>query len=124
VKAFYFQGYLFENLPKPETKNHPDAGYYEVLQSGTIQLYAKRKKLLNETVTSTGIVKKFTGSTSYYAFKGGNAYQIRNENSLLDLMPEKKNDAKNYLKQHSISYKSNPEQTLSTIAQFYNQPAH
>ena len=51
-------------------------------------------------------------------------YKIKKESNLLDLVPEKKQGAKNLLRQNDINYNNNPESALLTIAQYYNQSSN
>ena len=125
VSAFTLLNRQFINLNSGSTKTEgSEPGFYELLARGNINLLAKRKKLLDELVQNTGVTKAFVGKSEFFAIKGGNFYKIKKESHLLDLVPEKKQGAKNLLRQNDINYNNNPESALLTIAQYYNQSSN
>lgn len=94
-------------------------GFYEEFQSGKIVLLAKKINIIEESVTSSEIVHKFILKTSFYSFKDGTYYSIKNANSLLSLTGQK-NEIQQYLKKIKVRYKDNPELTLIKISEYYN----
>jgi hypothetical protein len=125
VSSFSFLNRNFINLSTGSLPNSgSESGFYEVLVKGNISLLAKRKKLLDEFVQNTGVVKTFMGKTEYLALKDGKIYKIKKESNLLDLIPEKKQGAKSLLRQNDINYNNNPESALLTIAEYYNQSSN
>ena len=101
-----------------------EPGFYEILTRGNIQLLAKRKKAMNEVLQTTGSSKTFVGRTEYIAVKDGILHKIKKESNLFDLVPAKKQGAKNILREKGIMFKNDPELTLQTIAQYYNQSSN
>ena len=125
VSSFSLLNRQFVNLKTASKQvEGSEQGYYELLVQGNINLLAKRKKVLDEFVQTTGVTKTFVGKSEYFAFKGGKLYKIKKESNLLDLVPEKKQGAKNLLRQNDINYNNNPESALLTIAQYYNQSSN
>lgn len=123
VHSFFILNRQFINL-NPGVMPGSETGFYEVLIDGKINLYAKRKKLLDEKVQITGVTKTFLSHNEYLAVKDGRVYRIKKESTLLDLVPEKKQGAKNLLRQNNTNYNSDPESALLTIAQYYNQSSN
>ena len=125
ISAFSLLNRQFVNLKTSLTPvAGSETGFYELLIEGNIKLLAKRKKGIDELVQTTGVTKTFVGSSEYFAIKDGILQKIRKESTLLDMVPEKKQGAKNLLRQNGINYKNDPETALLNIAQYYNQSSN
>ena len=125
VSSFSLMNREFVNLEYGQLPvKGSEKGYYEILVKGNISLLAKRRKQIDELVQTTGVNKTFLAKSDYVAIKQGQLYKIRKESNLLDLAPEKKQGAKNILRQNEINYNNNPESALLTIAQYFNQSSN
>jgi hypothetical protein len=125
VSSFSLSGREFVNLSAGKFPvAGAETGFYELLVKGNVSLLAKRRKVLDEFVQTTGVSKSFSGRSEFVALKDGKLNKIKKESTLLDLVPEKKQGAKNLLRQNDISYSKNPEFALLTIAQYYNQSSN
>jgi hypothetical protein len=118
IRSFNLGPNHFVNLPS--SKNLP-GGIYEEIVAGTVSLYARRIKTIEETLTATGVERKVSGRNIYFVYKDGKYYPVRNEKSVLDLVKDKKSQVKAHLKESGIKYKRNAEAALITIITYYNQ---
>lgn len=96
-------------------------GIYQELSKGKLSLYAKHSKSIKETVSLGGIERQFIDRNNYYVFLGGNYYPVRKEKDMMDLIQEKRNEIKAFLKESGIKYKADPEAALKKIVDYYNQ---
>lgn len=120
VQSFTLNNKSFVRLP-----DHPASGFkaaiYEELQKGKLTLYAKRSKLLQQTMLTNAIEKKFVDNHSYFILKEGSYYPVKNEKALTDLLGDKKEEVTAWMKASGINYKANPEDAMIKIVGFYNQ---
>jgi hypothetical protein len=125
VQSFSLLGRRFLNITYGRNATPgAESGFYEILSEGKINLLVKRKKLLDEVVQTSGVTKSFISRNDFIAVKEGLIYKIRKESNLYDLMPEKKQGAKNLLKQNDISFNTDQQSTLLTIAEYFNQSSN
>jgi hypothetical protein len=101
-----------------------ESGFFELLSEGSINLLVKRKKILDEVVQTSGVTKSFVSRNEFLAVKGGKIYKIKKESNLFDLMPEKKQGAKNLLRQNNINFNTDPQSALLLIAEYFNQSSN
>jgi hypothetical protein len=103
---------------------HTDAGapsgFYEELQTGRAGLIARKTKIISENVTSSGVIKSFEATNSYYLIREDYYYPLRNEASLFELLPDKKKELKQRLKEKGLKYRKAPEATLTEMIAYYN----
>lgn len=123
VSSFVIQDREYVSL-NPGSVTAIEAGYFEVLQKGNIELFAKRIKTLDEKVHTSGVDKSFVFKTEYFARKNGVLHRIKKESHLLDLVPDKKQAAKNMLRESGLSFNTDPEAALLMIAKSYNQSSN
>lgn len=96
-------------------------GFYEQLVRGDVNLLVKRKEIIEEKIIFSELNREFLRQDQYYVQKDGKYYAIKNEKALLNLLDEKKQEIQKYLKKNKIKFKRNPEHTLLTIAEQFNQ---
>jgi hypothetical protein len=120
VDWFSLAGHVFVN-EKNETIMGRAPGFYDQLASGELTILARRRKIYEERVEETRVLRKFTEETSYYAVVNNKARQIRNIRSLLELTGSKSGDIQQQLKRAGIKFKKNPEAALTIAARVYNQ---
>jgi hypothetical protein len=120
IKSFLILGEKFQYFPD-RGKSFPPAGIYEELKTGAISLYVKRSKLIDENIVAGVLERKFIDKNAYYALKDGVYYAIKKEDSILDLMKDKRSEVKNRLSEAGIKYKRDTETALIVIVGYYNQ---
>jgi hypothetical protein len=120
VQSFTLGGRLFVNLSSNDSAAFKP-GVYEELNRGKLSLYAKRSKFLEETIQTNSLLRKFIDRHSFYVLKNGQYHLIKKEKHILELLGEKKEEVKAWLKASRIKYKSEPELALTQIVAHYNQ---
>ncbi len=124
VDKFDLLGHHFINLPTADTNNVISPGFYDELYANNqIQLLVKRKKVFQEDFHGTsGDKMSFTVliNDKYYLKKDNLYYKVGSSGSFLNVLSDKKNELKKYLKDNNIKYKSDPEQAMILLAKYYN----
>ena len=120
VQEFHFTGMDFFRF-NPGIKNEPAAKIYQLLSDGKIKIYARRSKILEENLENKKVEKKFIDAHKFYLVKDGNFHLIRNKNSILNLLSDRRQEIKKELKKSNIRFKTDPEKAIIHIADFYNQ---
>lgn len=120
VKEFSFSGFKFILMDTTNPKSLP-GGFYQVLAKGKVTLLAKKTKTIWEQIVDNSIYRKFDPHTKYYILKDGEYYHVKNKNTLLSLLKEKRGAVQGLLSQKSLNYRRETEKTLVTAVEFYNQ---
>jgi hypothetical protein len=111
IERFLLDGHTFIQTPK---------GYYDLLTTGKLTIEAKRQKVVEE-FNSTVEVKRTTVERNYFfAVLGGKYTLLNNIRSLIDLMGEKKETVRQYLRQQGIDTRKDKELALIKAADYYN----
>ena len=118
IKAFTLENKKFIYLPGNNEFVQP--GIYEELVNGRLSLYAKRSKIIKETVVSTGVERKFIDRNDFYVLREGEFYHIKKEKAMMDLVKEKKDEISSLLKEAGIKHKQHPEAALIKMVEYYN----
>lgn len=100
-------------------KGAPAPGFYQVLARGPMTVLARRSKRIEERLQDR--IQHFVTTDRYYVLKDGVYYSPRKESELLELLGERRKEARQLLKQRGIRYRKFPEQAILTVAEFYNQ---
>lgn len=120
IGQFNFNGQHFVRL-KQDKGNNLKSGFYQQLTEGTVTIFARREKKMEENIVDLGIERKFVAFDRYYILKEGNYYPINKQKHLLDLLKDDRQNIVQHLKQQKLKFKQNKEKTIITIAQLYNQ---
>lgn len=120
VQEFNFKGMDFFRF-NAGVKNEPSAKIYQLVSDGKIRVYARRLKVLEENLENRKLEKKFIDAHKFYLVKDGNFHLIRNKNSMLNLLSDRRKEIQKELKKNNIRFKTNPESAIIHIADFYNQ---
>jgi hypothetical protein len=120
VQQFYFQGYTFLYL-SPDKDHVNKSGFYQLLAEGNVNIYARRRKIIEEKIVDVKLERKFVFSTQYYILKDSIYYEINKQKSLLNLLKDSKQSIIQHLKLQKLKFKTDKEKTIIEIAEFYNQ---
>ena len=97
-----------------------EPGFYERLSSGALTLLVKHKKRLEERIEENKYHQRFLDEATYYAIRGNRSVVVKNAGTVLNLVGNKKGEIQQALKKEGIKFKSNKEQALRFIADYYN----
>ena len=121
VTYFDMGGDRFVYIPAGSDKTLPPAGFYQQVRSGPLTVLVKRTKWIDEQVQSGKLELKFLSANRYYVRKDGAYHNLRREADLMELLGERRKEAKQTLQRAGIRYKKNPELAILTIADYYNK---
>jgi hypothetical protein len=122
VDSFSLYGHSFIHIKTDSQSVLPGNGFFDQLYSSpAITFLAKRRKSIQEMGTSSTIETKVHQKTTYYISKKGVAHVIRNKNSVLNLMKERKSELQQYIKRNSIRFKKNFEADVLSTVKYYDQ---
>ena len=105
-------------------KNAPPAGFYEVLFSGDLTVFARRKKLVAEYIENMEVKRRIDNKESFYARRNGVFYPVNNERSLMAVMKDKENQVHQYLRKNKLKFRKTPDLVLTQAAVYYHQITH
>lgn len=120
VQQFHFAGLHFYRL-KSGIKNEPPADIYQLLADGKIKLLSRRSKIIEENLENKKVEKKFIEQHKYYLVKDGEYHLVRNQNSMLNLLSDRRQEILKDLRKNNIRFKKDREKAIIHIADFYNQ---
>lgn len=111
------------NTDTLKTPVNISSGYYEQLYGGKIELLAKNRKIIRETASSSGAITQYftEQSKNLYLKKDGLYYKAGSQGAFLDVLKDRKNELKQYIKDNKISFKENQEQAMVKVASYYDQ---
>lgn len=120
IKQFNIGEQIFIRL-NPDKDNIIRTGFYQQLTNGKVVILALRLKRIEESVASMTLEKNFLQFDFYYALKDGKYHEIKKQNSLLDLLKDKRQAIMKHLKQQDLKFRQDKEKTIVQTVQFYNQ---
>jgi hypothetical protein len=121
ISWFTLDNNRFVWLQPKDTLSVPPAGLYQQLVAGPLTLYARRWKLVEETTTSTEVLRNVIDKSAFYVERQGEFYLIPNEDAIMNLVNDKKGQVKSMLKAEHLKYRKNKEEVIARIVQYYNQ---
>jgi hypothetical protein len=112
VQAFILSGRSFVRLNENSSKGISiKTGFYEVLYNGPSAIYAKRTKTRDERISSDKLlVVSFTDA--YYG--------VSSKGSVLQVLGDKKQELKHFIKEKHIRFKKDEEKALVDITRYYD----
>ena len=110
---FIFSDYI-------QTTDKPEEDFYELLQSGKVQLYKQHKKRMMETrpYGSATYEQSIKTDIRYYGLVGGKWVKIRKVKELTDQLSDKKNEIQKFVNEKKLT-KDNQE-NFEAIVAYYN----
>jgi hypothetical protein len=121
VDSFSFGEHSFIKL-KDHTSEVATQSYYERLSDGKIQLLAKRKKAIQMSTGISAVERRIYVQDHYYIFRGEGVLEtVKNKNSLLGALKDKKNALQQFIKQNNLKFKQNFEEDAARLVAYYNQ---
>jgi hypothetical protein len=126
VESFSIENHYFINLKDSLNHTAPRNGFYEVLYKGHIELLKKEKKTIEEDLYSSDHVQKFIhGADSSYYLRIGDVYHpVNNNKSLMNVLKDRKKDAKKFIRTQQLSMRKDRENTLIKVIAWYDSLPH
>jgi hypothetical protein len=120
VRSFSLEGKLFIYLSGMEEKGLKTGIYHQAV-TGTLSLYIRHSKMIEENIVDNALEKKITSRDAYFVLKNGQYHPVRKQKDIIDLIQDKKKEINSLLKSRQIRYKDDPEHFLVNLIQHYNQ---
>jgi hypothetical protein len=119
VEKFEINKRNFVHLSKEKYPFVFDFGFYELLYQKDISVYAKRSKFI-QPATKVDELNSFTQVNRYFILKEQNFHAIKRERDLFNLFTKNKTGVKEILKTKKIKFKTNPEQAILAVVDYYS----
>ncbi len=120
VKSFELRGKKFINIQHfPGLKD----GYYQVLNEGKgVLLFSKRIKTVTEKVLSNKVEYHVNSVDKYWLVYKNQAYEIEQQNDLLDVLQPEKTKLQQYYKEQLNAVTSMEEKLIALIRYYISLP--
>ncbi len=122
IDSFYLDGHWFIHFRSADTNETAlKAGFYEKLFSDKITVYAKKEKELKLSLNAADQTAKYVQYNKYYIEKGNIFYAVYNEQSLVDVLKDKRESLKKFNRQSKLNFKKDFENSIIQTATYYSQ---
>jgi hypothetical protein len=124
VNCFDVLGHHFIYIKANSSVINPlQAGYYDQLYCGKIQVLCKRSKSIQETHSLSGSIDSyFLSSTDYYIYKNGKYFTVNSKGAFLDALKDKKKDIQQFMSANKLKIKKDTKElAMVKIAAYYDQ---
>ncbi|HLZ85775.1 MAG TPA: hypothetical protein VKQ52_00990 [Puia sp.] len=120
VDRFTIGPHAFRYFPaQPTTSSLPKQGFYEeLLGRDSVALLARREKKL-VFPSSQDEQAKYEQSNSHFLLIGNRSARVADESSLLDMLKDKKDMLKKYIRDNHIRFKKDLENALIATTSYY-----
>lgn len=105
--------------PGANAAGEQDNTLYQQLYHGSIRVLVRREKKVLYRTTAERTIASYKQYNSYYIIKNGEWHQIRSTDQAIQVMKEKKNELKQFVKERNWRFSKEPETILSAIARIY-----
>ena len=120
LASFTLQGHNFVRLVKDSTADIR-TGYYDLLYDGKTKVYAKRRKEIQENLSSRTVISEYNERDIYYIYKNGKYFTVRSKPAVLKVFVERKTMLRKHLSKLKIRFKKNKDLVLVESAKFYDE---
>ncbi|MBN8859104.1 MAG: hypothetical protein J0H29_11990 [Sphingobacteriales bacterium] len=121
TESFEILGHSFVHLGRDSTKKEGVRdSFYDLLYNGKIKLYAKREKMILESIPNMTIERKTYSKNRYFIFKKDRYTEVYSKKSLLYFFNDKKSILKQSLKKQKIKFRKQREQAIIAMVEQYD----
>ena len=115
-------GHHFIRIQPGNASKLVPVGFYDELYNKKLQLLAKRTKSIQKGTRGYGVpIITYSSENNYYLKKGDLYYDVNSRGKFFDVLKDKKKELKKYVKDNNISFGDNPEQVMTTLANYYDK---
>jgi hypothetical protein len=106
---------------RPGIAHLPDAGFYQELYAASqVTLLARRRKNL-EFPSAADQQPQYIQINAFFLLLNGSSHKVTNEKELLDILKDKKEELKKYIRKNHLSFKRHMEGSLIQTIAYYQQ---
>jgi hypothetical protein len=84
-------------------------------------VYAKRRKEIQENLSSRTVISEYNERDIYYIYKNGKYFIVRSKSAVLKVFVERKTMLRKHLSKLKIRFKKNKDLVLVESAKFYDE---
>jgi hypothetical protein len=122
INWFSIYGHAFIRIEHDSsTKILPDAGFYDQLYSGTVTVFAKRKKKLEENIAQNVINSQFVEDDHFFIKKDNIYYPVNSKKSTFKVFKDRKKEVQKLMRKNKVKFKPSLEFGIVKAAQYYDQ---
>ncbi|MDB5132743.1 MAG: hypothetical protein JWR02_2492 [Mucilaginibacter sp.] len=100
------------------------SGYYDELYSGKLEVFVKRIKIVNNSVSSQSVEVIYKDNSDIYIKKDGKYFSVNSKGAVLDILKDKKRELKQYLTNNNMKFNKDKEGSVASLARYYDQITH
>lgn len=121
LPRFTISGHIFLWLPAGgDSDRSISAGYYELLEDGSARLMVRHEKRLVFPSTKDDSVK-YVAADIYFVRLDGRYIRVEGRRSLLNMLADKRDQLKKFIRQHELNFKKDLENALRQTIHYYTQ---
>ncbi len=110
-----------DSLNTTSTASGITTGFYDQLYGGKTEVLAKRIKTIQNSTNVSAIMETyFLEKNEYYLRKGNNYYSVSSQSSFLKVLKDKRSILQQYIRDHKIKFRNDPEGAMASIANYYD----
>ena len=122
IDKFIVNNHTFIKIVADSAEKVIKTGFYDVLNTGPLQLLAKRSKAIEQEKSVTTLRNLFVSYTKYFLNKENTYYDISGKKDMLKVLKDKKPELEQYIKANNLSFKNEDmEPSMIKLANYYNQ---
>jgi len=117
VQYFIIDGHRFDHLRA--AAGLPADGYYESLYNGKLNVYARQQKTTVQALNPAD--EGYRLYNTWFVEKQGAFFSVEGEGPLLEILSDKKDLLKKYIRSNKLKFKKAPEMFLARVTGYYDQ---
>ncbi|MEO6648401.1 MAG: hypothetical protein ABIN89_18570 [Chitinophagaceae bacterium] len=123
VNEFSVLGRTFIRLIRDSlNRNILSTGFYDRLYQGSITLYEKEIKKLQEVIVSQELQRIIYPINNFYLEIGGKFYSINRKKTLLNLLQKnRRKEIQQFIRKNKLNYRRDKENTLLKVVKYYDE---
>ncbi|HMH34756.1 MAG TPA: hypothetical protein VK543_17090 [Puia sp.] len=122
VGYFKLAGHQFVRIIDDTAQRLPfGTGYYDLMYNGKSAVLVKRRKRLEERLSSAGNFVNYLADDRYFIRRDGSYYPVWTKRSVLDVFKDKKKELRKYLRKNKITFAPFPEFGIVKASEYYDQ---
>lgn len=120
IGEFWILGHRFVRIVA-DSLSTIKTGFFDVLyDGGEIKALAKRQKTIKTTTELNQLIKEYILNETYYIFSGTNYFPVKGKKSILEVLSDRKNEIKAFMKKNRGRFKNDHERQLIETVQYYD----
>ena len=124
IDSFTIGDHTIIKLKENKAANLYNSDFYDVLFSGTIQVFARRSKQTSNTIKDERIIYHFNNKDKFYIQKNGIFYRVSNKREVMRVLAAQASAVNRAVRKQGLNWRKNFETSLITAAQQYDQLTH